>query len=72
MSLSNIRLEKEEKRWISTFAKMNGITFSDQVRQWTLERLVDELDAHDLADAIEHDDGKRISWSEVKRDLRLK
>ena len=71
MSASAIRFGEEEKQWISAFAKMNGITFSAQVRQWTLERLEDELDARDLADAIEHDDGKRISWSEVKKELGL-
>ncbi len=42
---SAIRFEPEEKEWITAFAKMNGSTFSAQVRQWTLERLEDELDA---------------------------
>ena len=50
---------------------MNGSTFSAQVRQWTLERLEDELDARDLSQAIEEDDGTRISWSKVKSDLGL-
>ena len=50
---------------------MNGSTFSAQVRQWTLERLEDELDARDLAQALEEDDGARISWNEAKADLGL-
>ena len=68
---SAIRFEPEEKEWITAFAKMNGSTFSAQVRQWTLERLEDELDARDLAQSLEEDDGARISWNEAKADLGL-
>ena len=68
---SAIRFEPNEKEWIAAFAEMNGSTFSAQVRQWTLERLEDELDARDLSQAIEEDDGTRISWSKVKSDLGL-
>lgn len=50
---------------------MNGMSFSAQARQWTLERLEDELDARDLEAAIEHDDGERVSWEDVKHDLSL-
>ena len=63
MTASAIRFEPNEKEWIATF--------SAQVRQWTLERLEDELDARDLSQAIEEDDGTRISWSKVKSDLGL-
>ena len=56
MSASAIRFEPEEKEWIKTFAKMNGNSFSSQVRQWALERLEDELDARDLLDAIKTND----------------
>ena len=68
MTASAIRFEPNEKEWIAAFAEMNGST---QVRQWTLERLEDELDARDLSQAIEEDDGTRISWSKVKSDLGL-
>ena len=61
MTASAIRFEPNEKEWIAAFAEMNGSTFSAQVRQWTLERLEDELDARDT----------RISWSKVKSDLGL-
>lgn len=70
-TVSVIRFAPEEKEWISSFAEMNGTTFSAQVRQWTLERLEDELDARDLEAAIEHDDGDRVSWEDVKHDLSL-
>lgn len=52
MAVSAVRFEPEEKEWISSFAKLNGNTFSAQVRQWTLERLEDEMDAYDLKKAI--------------------
>ena len=71
MTASAIRFEPNEKEWIAAGAEMNGSTFSGQVRQWTLERLEDELDALDLSQAIEEDDGTRISWSKVKSDLGL-
>ncbi len=69
MTASAIRFEPDEKEWISAFAKMNGTTFSAQVRQWTLERLEDEMDARDLKVAIEEDDGQRISWIDAKKEL---
>ena len=66
-TVSAIRFSPEEREWISAFARMNGETFSGQVRRWTLERLEDELDARDLVDAIAEDDGATIPWSEAKR-----
>ncbi len=71
MTASAIRFEPDEKEWISAFAKMNGTTFSAQVRQWTLERLEDEMDARDLKTAIEEDDGQRISWGDAKEELGI-
>lgn len=71
MTASAIRFAPEEKEWITAFAKMNGSTFSAQVRQWTLERLEDELDERDLKEAIAEDDGERISWNEAKKSLGL-
>lgn len=71
MTASAIRFGDQEREWITAFAKMNGSTFSAQVRQWTLERLEDELDARDLKEAIDQDDGKRTSWSDLKRQLEV-
>ncbi len=71
MTVSAIRFAPEEREWIAAFAEMNGSTFSAQVRQWTLERLEDELDARDLKLALEQDDGKREDWPSVKKELGL-
>ena len=71
MTASAIRFEPDEKEWISAFAEMNGTTFSAQVRQWTLERLEDEMDARDLKAAIEEDTGDSLSWTAAKQELGL-
>ena len=71
MTASAIRFEPDEKEWISAFAEMNGTTFSAQVRQWTLERLEDEMDARDLKEALEADDGTRTSWHDAKSELGI-
>jgi uncharacterized protein YdaU (DUF1376 family) len=68
---SAIRFEESEKEWITAFAKMNGSTFSAQVRQWTLERLEDELDARDLRDAINSASSQRTSWADTKAELGI-
>ncbi len=71
MTASAIRFDAEEKEWITAFAEMNGITFSAQVRQWTLERLEDEMDARDLKLAVKEDDGTRTSWADTKQELGI-
>ncbi|MEG1561184.1 MAG: DUF6290 family protein [Raoultibacter sp.] len=53
MTASAIRFRPEEKEWIDAFARLNGKSFSAQVRAWTLEKLEDEMDARDLSQAIE-------------------
>ena len=71
-STSTISFNKQEREWITTFAKLNSLTFSEQVRSWTLERLEDELDAKDLKDALENDKDEPIDWAEAKRVLLQK
>lgn len=71
MKASAIRFAPEEKSWIEAFAEMNGTTFSAQVRQWTLERLEDEMDVRDLKQALKEDKGERTSWEDTKRELGI-
>lgn len=66
-----VRFEPEEKEWIATFAKLYGNSFSGQVRRWTLERLEDEMDARDLAQALAEDDGSRTSLSDTLAELGI-
>ena len=51
--------------------KEKDAALSSQTRQRAAERLEDETDAHDLEQAIADDNGERIEWSEVKRELKL-
>ena len=69
MTASAIRFDDKEKEWITSFAKMNGSTFSAQVRNWTLERLEDEMDARDLKLAVESDTDEPLTWEQAKRNL---
>ena len=68
-TVSTIRFTPEEKEQISAFAALSGKSFSAQVREWTLERLDDELDARELSLAVEQarkDNDEGNLWSEVK------
>lgn len=68
-TVSAIRFAPEEKEWISAFAALSGKSFSAQVREWTLERLEDELDARELSMAVEQarkDNDEGDLWSNVK------
>jgi len=65
MATVGIRLSDEEKQWVKAFADVNGTTFSEQVRTWITERIEDELDSKELAEAVASDDGVRYSFEEV-------
>ena len=67
MTASAIRFAPEEKEWIESFAELSGQSFSAQVRQWTLERLEDELDARDLAIALEGEQDEKVAWDDIKQ-----
>ena len=57
MSESVIRFDSAEIKWINGFAVRNGRSMSDVVREWTMQRLEDELDANDLIDVMIDEDG---------------
>jgi hypothetical protein len=51
-TVSAVGFEPNEQEWIEAFAEVNGKSFSAQVREWTLARLEDEIDARSLLDFI--------------------
>jgi len=57
MSESVISFDSAEIDWINGFAKREGSSISDVVREWTVQRLEDELDAFDLIDVMIDKDG---------------
>ena len=60
-----IRFDTDEKIWISNYAEMLGMSFSEFVRRCALERIEDDLDLIALNKAKAEDDGVRYTTSEV-------
>jgi predicted transcriptional regulator len=60
-----VRLPEEEKRLISDYARVLGISVSELARQSIMERIEDEVDTRELLEAIREDDGVRYSMEDV-------
>lgn len=60
-----IRFGSDEKMWISKYAEMLGMSFSEFVRRCALERIEDDLDIVALNKARTEDDGVRFTTNEV-------
>lgn len=60
-----IRFGEDEKLWISKYADMLGMSFSEFVRRCALERIEDDLDVIAFNQSIIEDDGSRYSTAEV-------
>ncbi len=62
-----IRFEAEERDWIQSYADLHGMSFSDVVREATLEHIEDALDLQAYNDALAEDDGQRLAMEEVMK-----
>jgi predicted transcriptional regulator len=60
-----VRLPEEEKRLISDYARVLGISVSELARQSIMERIEDEVDTRELLEAIREDDGVRYPMEDV-------
>ena len=60
-----VRLPEEEKRLISDYARVLGVSVSELARQSIVERIEDEIDSRELLEAIREDDGVRCSMEDV-------
>ena len=60
-----IRFSPEEKRWIQSYAALQGSTFSEVVREAILEKVEDMIDAQAYEAALEEDEGVRYTMDEV-------
>lgn len=67
MEATAVRFAPEEKEWIQAYADFLGVTFSDVVRESTLERVEDAVDVQAYEEALAEDDGVRYSMEEVMR-----
>ena len=65
-----VRLPDEEKRLISDYARVFGISVSELARQSIMERIEDEIDTRELLEAIREDDGVRYSMEDVMNLVR--
>jgi len=60
-----IRFDAEEKAWIQSYADMQGLSFSEVVRNAILEKIEDAADIQAFNKALAEDDGTRYSTDEV-------
>ena len=67
-----VRLPDEEKRLISDYARVFGVSVSELARQSIMERIEDEVDTRELLEAIREDDGVRYSMEDVMSLVREK
>lgn len=65
-----VRLPDEEKRLISDYARVFGVSVSELARQSIMERIEDETDTRELLEAIREDDGVRYSMEDVMNLVR--
>lgn len=65
METTAIRFEAEEKSWIQAYANFVGKTFSDVVREATLEMIEDAADRQAYEEALALDDGIRYATDQV-------
>jgi hypothetical protein len=63
-------LPDEEKRLISDYARVFGVSVSELARQSIMERIEDEIDTRELLEAIREDDGVRYSMEDVMNLVR--
>ena len=60
-----VHLPEEEKRLISDYARVFGISVSELARQSIMERIKNEVDTRDLLEAIREYDCVRYSMEDV-------
>lgn len=67
MISTTIRFAPEEREWIQAYADFTGKSFSEFVRETTLEKVEDAADLQAYKDALSEDDGTTYSMDEVMR-----
>lgn len=70
MKTTAIRFGDEEREWIQQYADFSGQSFSDVVREATLDYIEDAADIIAYNEAIADDDGERHSLKDVIADAQ--
>lgn len=67
METTAVRFDANEKSWIQAYADFVGKSFSEVVREATLEMIEDAADRQSYEEALAEDDGMRYSTNQVLR-----
>ncbi|MCI9129828.1 MAG: CopG family transcriptional regulator [Eggerthellaceae bacterium] len=71
MTTMTLRLDDVDAQIVRKYAKFEGKSISDFIRDAIFERIADEEDLATLRQAIEEDDGVRYSHADVLKELGL-
>ncbi|MBJ6746444.1 CopG family transcriptional regulator [Streptococcus sp. 121] len=71
MATMTLRINDEDSNLIKNYLKVHGLTISEFARQSMLERIEDEYDLAILRQAMEDDDGFRISHEDLMAEFGL-
>lgn len=71
MTTMTMRLNDEDAQIVRKYAKFEGKSISDFIRDAVFERIEDQEDLAELRKALKEDDGKRYSQAEVLKELGL-
>ena len=71
MATMTMRLDDADAVIVRKYAKFEGKTISDFIREAVFERIEDQEDLATLRDAIAEDDGTRYSHEQVLAELGL-
>lgn len=71
MATMTMRVDDADAKLIRKYAKFEGKTISDFIRDAVFNQIEDERDLATLRAAIEEDDGKRYSQAQVLKELDL-
>ena len=71
MATMTMRLDDDEAAVVRRYAEFSGVTISDFMRTAVMEKIEDQQDLAALTQALEEDDGTRISHEEVLSELGL-
>ncbi len=74
MSTISLRLSDDESMLFKKYAKMQGISVSDLIRQSVLERIEDECDLRSFHEAMAEYEANPVTYTlnEVEKELGLK
>ena len=65
MTTMTIRISEHDKQLIKTYAAMHGLSVADVLRRSAIERIEDEFDLRELAEAVRTSTGEFVTHEEL-------